>query len=172
MAVDLLTSLLAGLVMFALVQLISRYAKPLPFFVTPVAVLIGIMGHSMYQQYSWFAHAQRALPPHLVVAETFPSQSLFAPWSFVAPRVLRFAAIDPSAVQTPSDKPNLRLVESHLRARYQQPLKALVLVDCSEKKLALIRDKEQLLQANYQVAKDAWQDAMPDGLAKAACSTS
>ena len=163
---NLITTMLLGLATFAVVQIIAKKFGPLPRYVLPVAVLVVVASHAIWGQYSWYPRERDRLPDNLVIAETFENPSAFAPWSYLVRRVIRFAAIDPTAIKDVEGEEGYKTVRAHLRGRMEEPFFADVLVDCQERRLALITIEDGASKLG------PWQEANKDGLADKVCSAS
>jgi|TARA_E500000178_G_scaffold95755_1_gene94776 hypothetical protein len=166
MVENLITTLLLGLATFAVVQIIAQKFGPLPRYVLPVAVLVVVASHAIWGQYSWYPREKDRLPDNLVVVETFENPSAFAPWSYLARRVTRFAAIDPSAIKNVEGQEGYKTVRAHLRGRLEEPFFADVLVDCEGRRLALVTTDDGGSKLG------PWQKATKDGLADKVCKPS
>lgn len=79
-------------------------AKRAPKWLIPVFAGLGMLGYLVYGEYTWFEHKQSLLPEEAVVVNTEKEGIYFRPWTFVAPYVTAFSAVDVNGIsQSPAN---------------------------------------------------------------------
>ena len=63
----------------------------------PAAIGLGMIGYSIWNEYSWFGRVKAQLPATVVVASAPEQQIFYRPWTFAFPIVDRFLAVDRGA---------------------------------------------------------------------------
>jgi len=92
---EFLATVFAGLGMAGIALLaraVSR--KRLPRWLIPIAAGVGMMTFQIYSEYTWFEHQATRLPAGVIVAKPLAQTTVWRPWSYFSPQVLRFIAAD------------------------------------------------------------------------------
>ena len=113
-----------------------RAGRPMPRYLLPMTAGAVAIGYGVYAEYTWGARTADALPDSFVVLQRVDERSALAPWTWLAPRVVRLSAIDAAAVRTHPEHPTLRLVEVYLLERFHPTRRVTQLVDCAERRRA------------------------------------
>jgi len=148
----------AGLAM-TLPRLVGR--RP-PRWLGPVAGGAAMFAFMLWNEYTWFERTVANLPDRAVVAETYPYSSVVQPWTLVAPRVARFAAVLP---QGRTDSGMLR-AEVVLAERFAGHRRLNVLFDCEARRRAPVPSGG----ASPDPAALDWTAPPDDPLIAAACA--
>ncbi|MGF1446668.1 MAG: hypothetical protein ACFBRM_10770 [Pikeienuella sp.] len=167
----LLATLALGLGAAGLVFIAGKLTGgAVPSWVAPAAGGLAMFAFMIWNEYTWYARAQAALPPDSRIAQVFEHRSPFQPWTLVAPRVVRFAAV------------NLRRRELQgvlvgqviLRERFQGERRLPHLFDCAGHRRAALSVAEwEGIGSGYPPLLETldWIDAgAQDPLLSAACN--
>ncbi|MEX0349968.1 MAG: hypothetical protein AB3N15_11140 [Paracoccaceae bacterium] len=144
MFLELIATVFAGIAMAGLVMLLNRVlGGRLPKWLAPVGAGLAMIAVTISSEYSWYGRTAAALPEDVEVIETVDSQAIYRPWTYVAPYVDRFAALDRASVQTNPALPDQRLADLYFFGRWTAVSKLPVLVDCAGARRANLADGAQ-----------------------------
>lgn len=169
MALELIGAVFAALTLGLLVWALRRSFPAMPRWAVPAAGGLGLIGATVWLEYDWFDRVSGALPPEFAVVNAEPSASPLRPWTYVAPMVTRFAALDTSKIARHPDRDDLLIAPVFAFARWQNPQNALVVFDCAGNRRVPVTAGMNI-DATGTLTGAEWQvlDAT-DGLQEAAC---
>ncbi len=131
MAFELIAAFVAGLGAAGLVMMLRRLTgNRLPRWLTPATAGLAMIGYGIWTEYAWFGRTTAALPDGVEIVSINRTPSVFRPWTYAAPFVDRFAAVDLAAAQRHDAAPGQVLVDVMLIARWGPRARVPVLVDC------------------------------------------
>ncbi len=134
---ELIATVFAGLAMAGVVMLLNHITRGrLPKWAMPVAAGLAMIAATIASEYGWYDRTSGALPDGVEVAVTHENRAFFRPWTYLAPFVDRFVAVDTQSVRTHPEHPDLRLADTLFMARWAAPQKLVVLMDCAAGKRA------------------------------------
>ncbi|QFI68219.1 hypothetical protein [Sinorhizobium alkalisoli] len=149
MLFEFIAALVAGVALAGIMMLIRWMSRGrLPRWVVPAAAGIGMLSYAVWSEYSWFARATNALPPGTVVTWKNESRSFWRPWSYYAPVVNRFTAVDVAHAQRHPNQPGLVMADLLFSARWKSPARMKTVFDCNGNR------RGDLLGENVSVAED------------------
>lgn len=100
--VDILGVVAVGIgmasVLFALRHALRKLGIQLPPWLLPAGIGASMVIYSVWNDYAWFGREVSRLPEGSEVLMVGTARQPWAPWTFVAPVEVRFAALDPAAV--------------------------------------------------------------------------
>lgn len=131
MALELLGSFFVALTLGLLIWALRKRYQAIPGWLTPVAAGAGLIVTAIYMEYSWFDRVSRALPAQFVVANEETTASPLRPWTYVAPLVNRFTALDGSKLARHPERSELIVAPVFGFARWENPKNALMVFDCA-----------------------------------------
>lgn len=132
MLFELIGTILAGVATALLVWAVNRSLKGrLPGWLVPVSAGAAMLLATISSEYGWFERTRATMPDGLVVAETVQEPQFYRPWTYLAPFVSRFVAVDQRTVRTHPDMPDQRIVELVFYGRWAGTAKVPVLFDCA-----------------------------------------
>lgn len=141
----------------------------LPGWIVPVAAGCGMLGYSVYMDYAWSARAQETLPEGMEVVREASAPTWFKPWTFLAPPVARFAALDVAGARSNPQQPDLRLSTLFLYDRVTPPAPVSVLLDCEGGRIGRV-GVEAGFGEDGLPRQVTWEDAAPgDAALSAVC---
>jgi hypothetical protein len=101
-----------------------------------------------------------ALPQGVEVTYTNQAQAVWRPWTFVAPFVDRFAALDTTSIRTNAAVPHQRLADLYFYGRWARRRGVEIVIDCRAGVVAPLPSAE--LDAAGQAVRAAWATPLPD----------
>jgi hypothetical protein len=141
----------------------------IPRTIIPIAAGAAMIGFAIWSEYSWFDRTVASLPNGIAVAETYAPPSAFRPWTYAAPFVSKFTAVDRGTIRRNEKAPGQRIVELYLMARYLPVNRVRLLVDCTAQRHARLggvtfKDDGTVQSANWS------QPSADDAIVKTACT--
>ncbi len=104
--------------------------RPFPGWLLPAAAGAGMLTFHIWSDYAWADRSAGELPDHVVVAERHTSRSVLQPWTYLVPKVDRFAAVDLNQVRHHAEVADMALAVVHLVTRWYPTANTLQLYDC------------------------------------------
>lgn len=131
MALELISALVAAAALGLLVWAIRRKVQAIPRWLVPVAAGAGLIGTTVWLEYTWFDRVSRALPQGFVVADARAEGSPLRPWTYVFPLTTAFTALDATKIARHPEQSTMVIAPVFAFARWQNPQNALVVFDCA-----------------------------------------
>lgn len=97
----------------------------------PVAAGAGMLGFTIWNDYSWFARQREGLPAGVEIVEAYAHSATIQPWTLLAPVVNRYTAIDLRAVERRPDNPAILRAPVFFAQRYQPTVVSAQIIDCA-----------------------------------------
>lgn len=170
MIFELIGGLSAGLGLLGMVFLLNRLlGGRIPGWVYPASVAVGLLGFTIWAEYSW---AERALgaQPQLRLADTVADPSPLRPLSYIRTPVNRLRAIDLSRTMVHDEQPDLVRTMVVSMARWE-PVRAVeVVFDCAAAAMAPLGGGVTM-SADGTLEGATWlQMEAGDGVLRTACA--
>ena len=168
---ELIGTIIAGVAMALLVWAVNRTLLKgrLPSWLVPVSAGAAMLVSAVSSEYGWFNRTTAIMPEGFVVAQTVEETAIFRPWTYVAPFVTRFVAVDQATMRTHPQQPNQRIVDLVFYGRWARTAKVPVLFDCGTGQRADIVDGIEF-GANGEVVGAQWVTvSASDPVLKVAC---
>lgn len=141
----------------------------LPRWLVPATMGLAILAYTVWNEYSWYERTRGALPESVVVLAAPADSVFYRPWTYLAPQVTRFLAIDRAAVSTTAADPALRLGRVQVVERWAPTRMVPMAFDCAGGRLADMVDGAAVA-ADGTVSGVTWRDAPDDDpILKAVC---
>jgi hypothetical protein len=140
--------------------IVQRWTGLFPRWIIPASAGAGMLGFTLWNDYTWFGRVVYDLPPEVVVADTFTNRNALQPWSFIVAPVNRFRAIDLRTVEPLATAPDIRRAAVFIAARYSPTFVTPQLFDCANAARADGDPSE--LDASGLPPPDAWVPLAPD----------
>lgn len=141
----------------------------LPRWAMPMAAGGALIGYAIWSEYSWFDRMAGELPAGVEVTFTNEAQAIWRPWTFAAPFVNRFVALDTASIRTNAAVSHQRIADMYFYGRWSPRTGIEVVIDCREGVLAPLPSAE--LDANGEATRAAWVTPLPgDTTLEAACT--
>lgn len=140
----------------------------LPGWAMPVAVGLAMIVFTIWSEYTWYGRTMAQLPETMAVASAPEERNFYRPWTYVAPLVSRFIAVDRAPAQGGGDTPFA--TRAHVFARWSPVRTIPVAVDCAGGRRADLIGGGQVT-ADGTLAGADWLVVPPDDpLMRAACN--
>lgn len=136
-----------------------------PRWIAPLTGGVAMFAFMLWNEYTWFDRAAAALPPGVVVAETYDHASALQPWTLAVPRITRFAAVDLEGAARHPDHPGTLLADVMLVERFSGTVRVPQIFDCTAGRRAL--PPEDLDTTDWDRLR--WEGTGEDALVRAAC---
>lgn len=168
---ELIGTVMAGIATALLFWAVNRsLGGRLPSWLMPVSAGGAMLLAAISLEYGWYERTVRSMPAGFVVAETVEETAAYRPWTYIAPFVSRYVAVDQAATRTHPDQPDQRIVDLVFYGRWSRTAKIPVLFDCAAGKRADIVDGIEFGD-NGEVVGASWVDIPTDDpVLKAACA--
>jgi hypothetical protein len=172
MLYELIAAIVAGVALGGIALALRALTRGLlPKWLVPAAAGIGILGYSVWSEYTWYSRALAAQPEGVVTAWHKEESAPWRPWSYLAPVITRFTAVDTRSVQRHPDFPDQRIVNLVLSARWQPSSVVKVVFDCAGHKRADLSDGNISIGPDGRIENARWIDLTPgDAVLQAACA--
>jgi hypothetical protein len=168
---DILAMICAGAGTAGVYLLFRRILKQqMPKWALPAVIGAGMLGFSIWNEYSWFSRVTAVLPDEveiiLVPADTSPMR----PWTYLFPPSTRFMALDRTVMQVSAENPSFRQAELMFVTRWQPTRRVPLAFDCDGGRHADLADGAVLAPDGTLTGSD-WITAAPgDIMQSAACN--
>lgn len=158
MAMDLVGAIAAGLgvgaLIFAMTHASRKAGIEVPKWVLPAGIGLTMICYSIWNDYSWLGRAKEKLPENAELVLVGRDSFLWAPWTYIAPVAIRFAAVDPATVEKSSE--NIRAAEIMLVERRRPTV--------------IVRQRFDCVAGRISVGGTDWQNARDDPAFAAVCA--
>lgn len=114
----------------------------LPRWAMPVAAGAALLGYAVWSEYSWFDRIASDLPEGVEVTFANHAAVIWKPWTFVAPFVDRFVALDTASIRTNAQVPHQRVADMYFYGRWTRRQGIEVVIDCREGVMAPLPSAE------------------------------
>jgi hypothetical protein len=145
------------------------YKERIPKGAAPVAGGLFMLAATIGSEYSWYPNTIANLPDVIEVVTVRDQQNWYRPWTFVAPYVTAFVAIDRSSTRTNDAVPDIHLLNFYLFQRFNAVVEMPTLVDCAERNRANVIDGLEFDDDGRPVDVQWTAVAGDDALVQAAC---
>jgi hypothetical protein len=104
--------------------------------IIPAAAGAGMLGFTLWNDYTWFGRNVEGLPATVVVTARGEQSHAIQPWTLAVPTINRFQAVDLASVIRHPDRPGIRAAGVLLAQRYQPTFTTPQVFDCAEARRA------------------------------------
>lgn len=170
MALVLLGAVAVAIFAACIAFIVHRQTGLFPRWIIPASAGAGMLGFTLWNDYSWFGRVQYDLPPEVVVADSFVNRNALQPWSYLVAPVNRFRAVDRRTVEPLAAAPQIRRAAVFIVARFSPTFVTPQLFDCARE--ARADADPSTLDASGLPPAAAWTPLAPDDpLLRAVCDT-
>ncbi|MCF6370225.1 hypothetical protein [Rhizobium halophilum] len=149
MLFELIAAVVAGVAIAGVAMGLRWVSRDrLPRWVVPAAAGLGMLSYAIWSEYSWLSRARSAMPTGVEVAWTNEDRAPWRPWTYYAPVVNRFTAVDLRTAQRHPNQPGQVMVDLLLAARWQPSARVKTVFDCNNGRRA------NLIGEGISVAED------------------
>ncbi len=100
-------------------------------FLIPLSAGAGMLGFTVWNDYTWFGRNAAGLPETVEVARTIEKSWVIQPWTLLVPVVTRFQAVNRASVARNAATPDVARATIYLVARFQPTFETVQLFDCA-----------------------------------------
>lgn len=100
-------------------------------FLIPLSAGAGMLGFTIWNDYTWFGRNVSGLPDTVEVARAIEKSWVIQPWTLLAPVTTRYQAVDHASVARNVGAPDIARATVFLVARYQPTFETVQLFDCA-----------------------------------------
>ncbi|MDF3607719.1 hypothetical protein PE067_17185 [Paracoccus sp. DMF-8] len=93
----------AAAVLYAAMHALRKLGRIVPTWVLPAGIGLAMVSYSVWNDYAWFGRALDRLPDETQVLVVGRDSQPWAPWTYLAPVEIRFAAMDPATIRANAD---------------------------------------------------------------------
>ncbi|MEW9616239.1 hypothetical protein AB3G45_20705 [Shinella sp. S4-D37] len=163
MLYELIAAIVAGIALAGVAMALRHLSRGfLPKWLVPAAAGIGILGFSVWSEYSWFSRSLAAQPDGVVAAWHNEESAPWRPWSYIAPVVTRYTALDTRTIQRHPDFPAQVIVDLLFAARWQPGTLVKVAFDCSTHRRADLVGESVSIAESGELTGVSWRELAPD----------
>jgi hypothetical protein len=120
-------AVLAACVAFVIYRVTGINAR----WLIPFAAGAGMLGFTLWNDYTWFGRNLEGLPETVVVTARGEQSHAIQPWTLAVPVVNRFQAVDLESVAAHPDRDGVRAAVVFLVQRYQPTFTTPQVFDCA-----------------------------------------
>lgn len=88
----------AAALLYAGMHLLRQFGLAPARWLMPAGIGLAMISYAIWNDYAWYDRAVARLPPGAQVLLVGRDSQLWAPWTYLAPAAIRFAAIDPAGI--------------------------------------------------------------------------
>lgn len=141
--------------------------RRMPGWIAPFAAAIAMITFTIWSEYTWFSRTAQELPDSFTVTQTYETSNLLQPWTYLVPRINRFAAVDLGNVQTNAKAARYRQVNLHLFTRLMPPRELRQVYDCEAQRRIDLMPNEIIDPVS--LPENAWEPVAGDPATAAVC---
>lgn len=174
MLIDLITMVAAGFAIAGCVLIAGHLSRTflgrsLPRWTLPAAIGAAMIAFSVWNEYSWYPRVRAALPETVEVVMPVGESAFWRPWTYVAPIVTRFIAVDRAALVRSDVNPALVMADAMVVQRWVDTKHIPVVFDCEAGRRADLIEGATLTGGGSVTGAD-WISLPPDDpMMQAAC---
>lgn len=167
---ELLGVVFAGLAGGGVAALARRAVRALPAWAIPIGAGGAMLLAAVSLEYAWYGRTAAALPETVEVAVVNESRMPWRPWTYAAPYVDRFVAVDRGSVLTSRAVPDRRVADVFLFARWNPTRQVRVAFDCAAGRQAPLVGEARVTPEG-RVEGVTWRDTgLDDPVTRLACT--
>lgn len=131
MFLELISTFILAIAVAGAIMLVNKtIGGRLPRWFMPAGAGLGMIIFTIWNEYNWYPHSLGNLPEGVEVATTVESTAFYRPWTYIAPYVSRFAAVDRAGTLKNESAPNYRMAPVIFMGRWSPVNKVRMLFDC------------------------------------------
>lgn len=141
MFLELIATFVVGFGAAGAVLILNRITgRRLPRVLLPIAAGGAMIAFTIWSEYNWYPRTVSQLPEGVVVISAHENTAMYRPWTYVAPYVDRFSAIDTVRIRRNPKIPDQVIAPVLFMGRWAPGSEIPVLVDCAESRRADLAD--------------------------------
>lgn len=161
MVLELIAALSAGFALFGVTMMVNAISgRWMARWAGPVAFGLGMLGYTIWAEYTWADRTTGADSPY-AVAERTQERIWYRPWTWVVPQTTRILVLDQRFTRIHEAQPDLVMTRVVRLARYVPDSGFLAVFDCAGNRVAPMVEGVELTADGLLEGAD-WA-AMPEG---------
>lgn len=162
MLMELLATVVIGFAAAGALMLVNRLIGGiLPRWSAPVVGGLAMLTYQIWSEYTWFDRTAASLPPGITVTRSHEDSAWWRPWTFLAPQIVRFSAVDVAGARRNSNRPGEVMADVLLFARHSPIVLVPNLIDCPGHRVASLMDGAEF-GADGGVVDPSWSGVPAD----------
>ncbi|MEJ8562468.1 hypothetical protein QTO30_15380 [Yoonia sp. GPGPB17] len=138
---ELIGTIVVSVAAALLVWAINKALKGrLPKWLIPASAGAAMLAATISSEYGWYDRTVATMPQGMVVAQTIEETAFYRPWTYAAPFISRYVAVDQVSTRTHPNHPDQRIVDLVFYGRWTRTAKVPMLFDCAENRRADVVD--------------------------------
>ncbi|MHA6344865.1 hypothetical protein [Roseivivax sp. CAU 1761] len=131
MALELFAVIVAGFAGAGAMLLLRRLTGGrIAAWLVPVGAGLAMLAATISSEYGWYARTSAGLPEGFAVADTVRERVWYRPWTYAAPMVTRFVAVDRAGRRPHPEAGETYLADLYFLARWRPVRAVQMMVDC------------------------------------------
>lgn len=170
MGLELLAALISAVAFGGMAHLAWRLSgRRLPRWIVPAAAALGLIGYTIWSEYSWYGRVSSELPAGVEVVWSETGVNGLRPWTHLFPLITRFVALDTREMAAHPANAGLRLAPVYDIARWTPPRDSMMVFDCAAGRQVLLTD-QVIIDDQGNLSGADWVEPGPeDAFQKQAC---
>ncbi|MCC5974884.1 MAG: hypothetical protein JJT81_12635 [Rubellimicrobium sp.] len=161
MGIELIAALIAGFTLGGIVWILRRWTgELLPPWSVPFGAAVGLIGFTVWSEYDWFHRVSAQLPEGVEVVWAEPRGTPLRPWTYAAPIVTQFVALDTRGMGRHAADPGLVTAKLYSFRRWGGTVTAMVIVDCASGRQVMVTEGVRIDDDGILTGGD-WAAAAP-----------
>jgi hypothetical protein len=170
MLFELIAVIAAGFAAGGAALVVRRLVLALPRWLVPVMAGGGMLATAISLEYGWYSRTRAALPAGIEVALTRENRAPWRPWSYAAPYIDGFIAVDRGGARTNEAVPGQRMIDLYVFGRWAPTQRLPAVFDCEWGRRADLVDGVTIA-SDGRLDGAAWRDTgLDDPVTRAACA--
>lgn len=135
MGLELLAAIISAVTFGGMAHLVWRLTgRRLPRWIVPAAAALGLIGFTIWSEYSWFGRVSSKLPAGVEVVWSETRVNGLRPWTHLFPLTTRFIALDTREMAVHPGNAALRTAPIYEIERWTPPRDAMMVFDCAARR--------------------------------------
>ncbi|MCH9806142.1 MAG: hypothetical protein K0U74_00250 [Alphaproteobacteria bacterium] len=152
MFIHLLTTFAMGAIGALIVYVVARtIGTKAPGVAYPVAIAVGMLSYSIYDEYSWLDRAASAMPTRFTLVRTYATSMPYQPWTYLIPRTYKFDALDLRSPRSNPAAPKMLLVQLLRVTRNTSSTTINAIVDCAKNRFTEVNAKTKFAETGLPI---------------------
>ncbi|MBM9596057.1 hypothetical protein [Roseitranquillus sediminis] len=170
MGIELIAVVVAGMAGAGVALLLVRTVRSLPRWLVPIAAGAAMFTTAIALEYGWYGRTVAGLPDRMEVVVTRENQAPFRPWTYVAPYIDGFVAVDTGSVRTNEAAPDQRLVDLLVFGRWVPVRRVPAIFDCAGGRRADVVEGVTFAEDGAVQGASWVETGLDDPVTRAACA--
>jgi hypothetical protein len=170
MGLELLAAIICAFCLGGIAYGVRRKRQDrLPQWIVPLAAAVGLIGYTVWSEYSWYPRVAAELPDGVEVVWAERAPNALRPWTFLAPLTARFLAMDTRTLAVHPSNKDLVLAQVYGFARWRGVEDGFLVVDCAGSRQVRLTETARITDAGELTGAEWVPMAPEDDIRKVAC---